>query len=150
MRCSDTVRSTQTTVAQQSAAIAAAVQQLDCIGISRDLVRVLVHYLGDYAVILAQRNGCPPDGVAAVQAVLAEACAGSRTREDSAPVAGDAPELNRETLFDTAAAARMLGLDATTVTLHCRAGRLGQKVGRDWVIQKCELEAFRRNRLGES
>jgi hypothetical protein len=144
------VRSTQATAAQQSAAIAAAVQQLDCIGISRDLARVLVHWLGRHAELCAQRNGCVPEGLEAVQYALAEACGGSRMHEDSVAASVGAGEWNRETLLDTAAAAKLLGLDATTVTLHCRAGRLGQKVGRDWVFQQRELEAFRRNRLGES
>jgi hypothetical protein len=141
------VRNTQTAAAHQSAAIAAAVQQLDCIGITRDLCRVLVHYLGDYAAVLAQRNGCPPDGVAAVQRVLAEACAGSHRCEDDVILALEVSDSGRDVLLDTATAAEMIGLKRTTILLHCGNGKLGQKIGREWVIRLDELKRFQRDRL---
>lgn len=77
------------------------------------------------------------------------AVVGSRTREDFPDDALGQSPLNRETLYDTAGAAKVLGLEATTVALHCRSGLLGQKIGRDWVIQQCELDEFQERRKGE-
>jgi hypothetical protein len=147
MNCSEPARNSQTSAAQQLAAIAAAVQQLDCIGINRDLIRVLVHYLGDYAAILTQRNGCPPDGVAAVQRVLAEACAGSHRCEDDVISALEVEDSDRDVLLDTATAAEMIGIKRTTILLHCGNRKLGQKIGREWVIRLDELKRFQRDRL---
>jgi hypothetical protein len=135
---------------EQRSVIAAAVQRVDGVLVSPDLARVIVHWLGRLSDSCTRENGCAPQGLVEVQAALAEAYAGSRTREDSAISVLGAGESKREALLDTTAAARLLGIDATTVSLHCRAGRLGQKVGRDWVIQQCELDAFRRDRLGGS
>jgi hypothetical protein len=133
-------------VQRHQSAIAASVQRVDGIVISPDLARVIVHWLGRLSDSCTRENGCAPEGLVEVQSVLAEAYASSCVREDSAAAAFGAGELSSETLLDTAAAAELLGLDATAVTFHCRAGRLGQKVGRDWVIQRGELEAFRRER----
>ena len=126
--------------------ISAAVQRVDAIQISPDLARVIVHWLGRLSYSLTRENGCAPEALVAVQSALAEAYAGSCMHEDSVAAALGAGGWSRETVLDTAAAAELLGIDATAVTFHCRAGRLGQKVGRDWVIQLGELEAFRRER----
>jgi hypothetical protein len=54
---------------------------------------------------------------------------------------------NSDVLLDTTSAAEMLGIKRTTVLLHCRAGKLGQKLGREWAIKASELEQFQRDRL---
>ena len=45
-------------------------------------------------------------------------------------------------LFTAEQAAEYLGVTANRVRQFCRAGRLGTKSGRDWVITEDELEAF--------
>jgi hypothetical protein len=107
-----------------------------------------------YVEATAKRQGGSPlsGRLVSIRSQLAagvQAVTGSRTREDSDAVALDASESNREALYDTASAADLLGIDATTVALHCRLGRLGQKVGRDWVIQHRELMEFQMERKGE-
>jgi Helix-turn-helix domain len=79
---------------------------------------------------------------AGVQAVL-----GSHRCDDNADMAPEVSESDSDALLDTTTAAAMLGLKRTTVLLHCRNGRLGQKLGREWVIRRDELEQFQRERL---
>jgi hypothetical protein len=73
------------------------------------------------------------------------AVTGSHPCEDDALSASDVQ--NSDVLLDTTSAAEMLGIKRTTVLLHCRAGKLGQKLGREWAIKASELEQFQRDRL---
>ena len=48
-------------------------------------------------------------------------------------------------LFTTDEAADYLGLDRSLIARYCRQGRLeGRKAGRDWVITKSALDAFKK------
>lgn len=49
-------------------------------------------------------------------------------------------------IIDIKVAAKELGIDATTLRRHCKKGHLGRKHGRDWLITRQELEAFRKSR----
>jgi hypothetical protein len=77
---------------------------------------------------------------AGVQAVL-----GSHRCDDDAALTPEVPQSESD-LLDTTQAAQMLGLQRTTVLLHCRNGRLGQKLGREWVIRRDELKEFQMER----
>lgn len=55
-------------------------------------------------------------------------------------VATDIPDL-----FTSDEAAEYLGLDRSLIARYCRQGRLaGRKAGRDWVITKSALDAFKK------
>jgi hypothetical protein len=128
----------------------ASVQRLDVVALHADVARVVVFWLGRYAKLAEQANGCIPAGLVEAQHAIAEAVAAvgdSRPRECSRIAGWDIADWERDELMDTTAAAAHLGLKPTTVTLHCRAGRLGQKVGREWVIRASELEVFQRERV---
>lgn len=43
-------------------------------------------------------------------------------------------------------AAKELDIAVTTMRQHCQHGHLGRKHGRDWLITRQELEAFRQER----
>lgn len=45
-------------------------------------------------------------------------------------------------LYSAADAATYLGITTRRVTALCETGRLGQKVGRQWIITHDELERF--------
>ena len=45
-------------------------------------------------------------------------------------------------LVNVAYAAEYLGISGSMVRVFCRAGRLGQKVGKQWVIEREDLERF--------
>ncbi len=45
-------------------------------------------------------------------------------------------------LYTAAEAAKVLGVIPRRVTAICETGRLGQKVGRQWIITADELERF--------
>lgn len=48
-------------------------------------------------------------------------------------------------LFTTDEAAEFLGLDRSLIARYCRSGRLAaKKAGRDWVITKDALAAFKK------
>jgi hypothetical protein len=67
--------------------ISSAVQRVDAIWVSIDVGRLLVHWLGQFADVTAQRNGCALAGLVEVQYALAEAVAAngdSRRREHEA------------------------------------------------------------------
>jgi len=49
-------------------------------------------------------------------------------------------------ILDIAAAADELGLAKTTLRQHCQKGYLGQKIGRDWIITRADLEAYKTKR----
>jgi predicted site-specific integrase-resolvase len=49
-------------------------------------------------------------------------------------------------IMDIKTAAKELGIAVTTLRQHCQEGYLGQKLGRDWIITRSDLEAFKRNR----
>lgn len=42
--------------------------------------------------------------------------------------------------------AKELGITENTVRVYCQQGRLGQKIGRQWLITREELEAFKKTR----
>jgi Helix-turn-helix domain len=127
--------------------ISAAVQRVDAIQISPDLARVLVHWLGRLAEVLARQNSCAPEALVAVQHALAEAYAAG---------SGDSRHASRESIgaydllalghdfVDTEAAADMLGLKADTVRWHCRNGNLeSQKFGRHLMIRTSSIDNFK-------
>lgn len=45
-------------------------------------------------------------------------------------------------LYNINQAARMLGLSPSILRRYCRQGRLGQKVGKSWIISSSDLEQF--------
>lgn len=45
-------------------------------------------------------------------------------------------------MLSVSQAAEVAGLSATRIRAFCRTGRLGQKVGRSYVIPETELRAF--------
>jgi excisionase family DNA binding protein len=47
-------------------------------------------------------------------------------------------------MLTTAQAAKLLGVTDVRVRHLCQEGRLGSKVGRDWVITEEEIERFER------
>ena len=49
-----------------------------------------------------------------------------------------------EELLSVQEVARELGRSEKRVREYCREGRLGYKVGRQWIITRTELEAFKR------
>ncbi len=49
-----------------------------------------------------------------------------------------------EELLPVSEVAKELGRSEKRVREYCRQGRLGRKVGRQWVITRAELEAFKK------
>ena len=47
-------------------------------------------------------------------------------------------------LLDVRQVAEELGISENTVRLYCQGGRLGTKVGQQWIITRAELEAFKK------
>lgn len=122
--------------------------RVNTISIDLDLVRYIVHWLGDY-VRLKQRPGQPgaPDGVIAAQRALAEAYAAmcdSRWRERDGLGAPELVAFEHEQQVGTAEAAAELGVSADTVRWHCRAGNLEfRRVGRQLMILVSSLESLK-------
>jgi hypothetical protein len=135
-----------------AAAISAAVQRLDGVMITADLARLLVHHLNKYAELATARSGCAPLGVVETQHALARVIAGSSDLDSRMRAAEHAAAdvvsslVCEDRLMDIKAAAAVIGMDDTTVRRHCDRGRLGQKIGRDWVIRSSEVERFMRER----
>ena len=50
--------------------------------------------------------------------------------------------INGETWLTSAQAAQLLGVSEGRVRQYCRAGRLGQKCGRNFLIREREAKAF--------
>ncbi len=46
-------------------------------------------------------------------------------------------------LLSVKQAAKELGVSGNRVREFCQEGRLGEKVGRQWIITRAELEAFK-------
>lgn len=122
--------------------------------ISVELARIIVHWLGSYARMAIDRNGCPPDGLTDVQRAIGEAIIDSRPREEIPDsrgtripfIAGSDTEGQRPT-YDADAAAAVLGIRPTTVRWHLAHGNLhGRKVRGRWDITADELHRFRRER----
>lgn len=44
--------------------------------------------------------------------------------------------------------AEELGITEVTVRRYCQQGRLGEKIGRQWLITRSELDEFKKNRRG--
>lgn len=53
-----------------------------------------------------------------------------------------ASKINGETWLTTADAAKVLGVCEERVRQYCRAGRLGQKIGRNYLIRLAEAKKF--------
>ena len=49
-------------------------------------------------------------------------------------------------ILDIKTAAKELGIAKTTLRQHCQKGYLGQKVGRDWIITRVDLEKYMETR----
>lgn len=106
----------------------------------------------DYIEASNRRQGGAPlsERLHRVRAQLAagvRAVVGSHRCEDDSSPTQEVPHSDLDVLLDTTSAAEMLGIERTTVLLHCRNGKLGQKLGREWVIRLSELKEFQRDRL---
>jgi Helix-turn-helix domain len=106
----------------------------------------------DFIEASAKRQGGSPisDRLHRVRSQLAAGVAavlGSHRCEDDVISSLAVSESDRDVLLDTATAAEMIGLKRTTILMHCGNGKLGQKVGREWVIRLSELKEFQRDRL---
>ena len=49
-------------------------------------------------------------------------------------------------ILDITTAAKELGIAKTTLRQHCQNGYLGQKIGRDWIITRSDLENYKEKR----
>lgn len=128
------------------AKIAASVRRLDGIEISRDLALHLVYWLGKYADLAQQRNGCPPEGIEDAQYALAEACAAADNSHRASIEAIPALSVS-QSLVTVKDAAAVLGVKPTTVRWHFGRGNLaGRKVGETLMIASDSLEQFRAHR----
>jgi hypothetical protein len=133
-------------------AIFAAVR-VNAIPVDVDLVRYLVHWLGDYAR-LKQSPGQPgvPEGLVPAQTALAEAVAvvsDSRRREQDGLGAPEVVAFEYEQCTTPTDAAATLGLSPDTVRWHRRRGNLdGRRVGRSWLVSTASVEALK-TRLDE-
>jgi hypothetical protein len=127
--------------------ISAAVSRVDAIQISPDLARTIVFLLGNYAKLARRANGCTPDWLEDIQYALAEACASdSHGASPEAILAVGVPQ----SLVDTKAAAKLLGVKETTIRYHFAKGNLrGTKVGTALMINEHSLAEFRANRERE-
>lgn len=136
------------------AKVGAAVQRVDGIQISVEVGRLLVHWLGQFADIVTQRNGCAPVGLVEVQHVLAEAVAGhgdSRSRESEGLVAPELLALSEEPVVGVEEAARMLGLKPDSVRLMCRQGTMSaKKVAGRWFPTTTAVQEQLRRRAERS
>ena len=99
----------------------------------------------------SKRQGGAPlsERLVSVRAQLAagvKAVVGSHRCEDDALSPPEVSDSDRDVLLDTTTAAALLGIKRTTVLLHCRNGKLGQKLGREWVITPGELKEFQMER----
>lgn len=118
------------------------------ISVDLDLMRYIVHWLGDYAR-LKERPGQPgaPEGLIPAQIALAEAVAvmsDSRQREQDGLGAAELVAFEHEQCMGTAEAADLLGISADTVRWHCRAGNLEfRRVGRQLMIPVSSIERWK-------
>lgn len=126
--------------------------RVDAIQLEPDLVRCLVHWLGDF-IRLKQQPGQPgvPEGVIAAQTALAEAYAavsGSRRREQGAVEAvGIVISGHDDAFVGTAEAAAALGISPDAVRWHWRKGNLdGRKVGRQLMVSTASIENLKTKR----
>lgn len=51
-------------------------------------------------------------------------------------------KINGETWLTTAEAAEVLGVSEGRIRQYCRAGRLGQKIGRNYLIRQSDAKTF--------
>lgn len=136
---------TTTAADDRRAKISAAVRRVDVIQIDADMGRMLLCWLGSYAKLVEQRNGCLPDGLADAIYALAEACA-ARTDSHGASVDAVLPQLVSN-LVTVQAAADLLGVRPTTVRYHYKTGSLsGTKTGTALMIDTTSLAEFRAKR----
>lgn len=135
-------------------AIFAAVQA-KTISVDLDLVRYIVHWLGDYAR-LKQQPGQPgvPEGVVAAQTALAEAHAAvsdSRRDEADRPIAAEILVSGHGPSVGTAEAAAALGISADGIRWHCRNRNLeSRKVGRQLMVTTASIENYKRRKAERS
>lgn len=115
------------------------------VSIDLDLVRYIVHWLGDYAR-LKQQPGQPglPEGLIQAQTALAEAVAAmsdSRQRERASLGISELVTSGRGVELGTTEAAAELGVSTDTVRWHCREGNLEfRRVGRQLMIPVSSVE----------
>jgi Helix-turn-helix domain len=137
--------------------LADAVQRVDGIVFSTDLVRLIIHGFRGYTDLATQRYGCAPEWVADVQYVLAEAladnarehasttCDNARQRAVSSTTPAEILALDYE--FTTAEAAAALGIRADLVRYHCRRKNLkSRKVGDQVMVRSSSVENFKHRR----
>lgn len=67
---------------------------------------------------------------------------------DDLYIDADAPDEIEDGLYDSTEAARRLGVSRDRIIDLCNAGRMGRKIGRDWVIEGHELRANQVRRSG--
>ena len=146
MNCSDDLR-------DRYPKIFAAVHST-AIPIEADLVRYLVHWLGDYIRIKAQpgQSGVP-EGVVAAQLALAEAHATAsdclRQAQSESLIPNDS--LNSGYELSTAEAAAALGISASGVRYLCANGTLeSRKVGRPVMVTASSVENYKAHRAKRS
>jgi hypothetical protein len=60
----------------------------------------------------------------------------------------DASTDRRDAMLNTVDAAARLGVTEGRVRVLCREGRLGKKVGRNWIITAGDLRRFKRLPIG--
>lgn len=138
----------------QYAAVFAAVR-VNTIQLEPDLVRYLVHWLGDL-IRIKQQPGQPgvPEGLVAAQKALAEAHAAvsdSRRQEQNRGVAAEIVALPHDADVGTAEAAAELGISADAVRWHFRKGNLdGRRVGRQLMVSARSIENLKRRKAERS
>lgn len=125
--------------------------RLTAIPVERDLVRYLVHWLGDY-IRLKQQPGQPgvPEGVVAAQHALADACIpghDSRQHESERSAAVEILLSGHDVRVGTAEAAAELGISPDAVRWHCRHGNLDAKrVGRQLMVTTSSILNYKQRR----
>lgn len=116
----------------------------DAISISVGDAVVLVEVIGVFEKLLARRNGQPLSPlILAMRSDLKECIARAAANADVSAKAVMAQEvLSFEK--DVNSAAEALGITPGGVRWACREGRLGRKIGRQWLISDEEIEMYRR------
>jgi hypothetical protein len=142
--------------AVRAANLSGAVQRVDGIVFSTDMVRLFIHGFRGYTELATQRYGCAPEWVADVQYVLAEALADTRqgrdltsddARQHQSLSTAPAEILTLDHEFTTAEAAAALGIRANLVRYHCSQGNLdSRKVGRQLMVSSASIQNFKHHR----
>jgi len=130
--------------------------RVNTIQIEPDLVRYIIHWLGDY-IELKRQPGQPgvPEFVVAAQTALAEAHGASSDSRQREQDCLDGAEIvisgHEDTYVGTADAAAALECTADNVRQHCRNGNLKScKVGRQVMVTTASIEDYKRRRAERS